>query len=167
MNTLEQSFQDLGAILHRPGMKLIGISGRTTNAREFSGQGIIPQMWGRFYRENLFAIIPHQIGNFTYAAYFDYESEDKGSYSFFIGREVSSFRDIPHDMVSLEVSAMHCLQVTTKKGQLQEIGIEAWQRIWQSQVLRNERLFDKDLEVYGQEAMDPQNAQFDIYIGLK
>jgi len=37
-------------IVREPGFTLVGISARTTNAKEISGQGVIGKLWDRFIK---------------------------------------------------------------------------------------------------------------------
>jgi predicted transcriptional regulator YdeE len=57
---------------------------------------------------------------------------------------------------------------TTDKGPLAEILPAAWQKIFK---LEDEgklkRTYQTDFEVYDERAQDPQNAQVDIYIGVR
>ena len=69
--------------------------------------------------------------------------------------------------MSLSIAAAHYLQLTTARGALPEIGIEAWSRIWQDRDLKARRTFAADLELYGPDARDPQDATFDILIGIE
>ena len=44
----------------------------------------------------------------------------------------------------------------------------AWQQIWKLEDLgKLKRTYQADFELYDQRAQDPQNAQVDIYIGVK
>lgn len=149
-------------------LKLIGIKGRTENGKEMQGQGIIPLFWERFYSEEIIEKIPNKSGTGEIiTVYCEYESDDSGPYSFFIGVEVNSFDIIPEGMESLLVPKSKYLEISTQTGKLQEIGIQAWQTIWQNQSLRESRGFISDLEIYAADAKNPENARFDIYLGMK
>lgn len=157
-----------GAIVEKNEMKLIGIKGLTSNEKEMQGQGIIPGFWNRFYSEQIIDKIPNKSGDGSViAVYCEFETDDSGPYSFFIGAEVESFIDIPEGMESLLIPGSKYLEISTQRGKLQEIGIQAWQTIWQNQPLREKRSFVGDLEVYTTDAQDPENARFNIYLGMK
>jgi predicted transcriptional regulator YdeE len=168
-NTTKKQFEEYGTIVTKPSMKLIGITaGPTDNQKEMQGEGVIPQLWGRFTAEQIPAKVPNQTGSGQIiAAYYNIESDDRGPYSFFIGMEVSSFDEVPEGMTSLEVPADQYLEVSTKTGSFQTIGMEAWMWIWSSEELRKSRTFGVDIEVYGTDAQDQENARFDIYVGVK
>lgn len=157
-----------GAIVEKNEIKLIGIKGRTSNNKEMQGRGIIPVFWNRFYSEQVINKIANRSGDGpVIAAYCEFETDDSGEYSFFIGVEVVSFDCIPEGMVSLLVKRSKYLEISTLRGRLQEVGIQAWEEIWKNQPLRESRSFAADLEVYGADARDPENGRFNIYLGIK
>lgn len=43
-----------------PETYMIGIAGRTTNAAEFAGNGIIPSLWKQFFQDSLADRIPNK-----------------------------------------------------------------------------------------------------------
>jgi predicted transcriptional regulator YdeE len=147
---------------------LVGISTRTTNAAEMTGAGETPKLWQRFYSEGVIQQIPGALrpGEII-AAYTDFESDDTGPYTLIIGAAVRPGTKAPAGMALKEVRAARYLRVGTERGRLAEIGVAAWVKIWQDQPLRNERAFECDLEIYGAAAANPEDAQFDIYLGLK
>lgn len=155
-------------IITRKPLTLIGISSRTTNAAEMSGVGEIPKLWQRFYRDEIPAKIPGIVtpGEII-AAYTDFASDDTGPYTIIIGAAVEPGTQPPAGMVKHEVDGGHYLHVSTGRGKLAEIGVATWVKIWQNQPLRSERAFACDLEVYGAAAANPEDAEFDIYLGLK
>ncbi len=159
---------ELGTQVEKEELMLIGIKGRTSNEKEMKGEGIIPTFWNRLYSEQIINKISNKSGLETViAAYCDFETDDSGPYSFFIGVEVDSFDDIPEGLESLLVQKSKYLEISTQWGKLQEIGIQVWKTIWQNQPLRENRSFIADLEVYSTDARDPENARFDIYLGIK
>ena len=167
--TLEKTINNLGEIVKREAIALIGIDGgSTSNEKEMNGRGVIPGMWARFTEEKIIEKIPNLIEDYEIiAAYYDIESDDKGPYSFFIGLPVSSIDIIPDGLSVLKIPEQKFLKVSTSQGSFQTIGIEAWMKIWASNELRKNRRFDVDLEVYGLEAANPEDGRFDIFVGLK
>jgi predicted transcriptional regulator YdeE len=158
-------FVDKGAF------QVIGIETRTRNADEAdSATARICGLWERFFRENVRAKIPHQVGgNAILAVYSDYESDEKGSYSLTIGCEVSSRDEVPEGLTGRTILASKYAVFTTEKGALPEIVIDAWQAIWgmDRDRLGGERRFSGDFEVYDKRTLDPSQAQVDIYIAIK
>ena len=49
-------------IEHYPGFYMAGLSARTSNAREMSGNGKIEDIWETFLQPGLVAKIPNKIG---------------------------------------------------------------------------------------------------------
>jgi predicted transcriptional regulator YdeE len=64
---------------------VVGISTRTTNAKEMSGKGVIAQQWDRFMKEGLLSKIPNKVDSNILAVYTDYESDANGAYTYVIG----------------------------------------------------------------------------------
>lgn len=155
-------------IMNLEAFTLVGISTRTTNAAEMAGDGEIPKLWQRFYGEGVIQQIPNALkpGEII-AAYTDFESDDTGAYTLIIGAAVAPGTKAPAGMVTKEVSASPYLRIPTERGSLAEIGVAAWVKIWQNQPLRSARAFRCDLEIYGAAAANPDDAEFDIYLGLK
>ena len=52
---------------------------------------------------------------------------------------------------------------------LEEVIREVWQRIWamSEKELGGQRAFLCDYEIYDQRSADPENAQIDVYVGLR
>jgi predicted transcriptional regulator YdeE len=151
-----------------PGFLLIGIEARTTNAKEATADGAIPAQWRRFFQEGIFSKIPGKIGSNIYALYTDYASDRNGEYSFVIGAMVKEGAVAPAGLVAKRVLGGQFEVFTTAQGPLPQVVPGAWQNLWK---LEDEgklkRAYKTDFEIYDHRARDPQNAQVDIYIGLK
>ena len=57
----------------------------------------------------------------------------------------------------------------SEKGFVRKVVSETWMRIWAvpKSAPGGNRAYQADFEVYDQRAADPQNAQVDIYVGIK
>ena len=86
-----------------PPLTVIGVSARTSNAREMMGQGEIGRLWSSFH--TVTPQIPHQIGDETVALYTDYENDADGEYTFVLGKKVSASDSIPQGFVARAVPA--------------------------------------------------------------
>jgi predicted transcriptional regulator YdeE len=151
-----------------PAFTVIGIEGRTTNAKEATADGIIPKQWQKFFQEGILAKIPNRTGSNIYALYTDYASDRNGEYSFVIGAMVKDGTAAPAGMIAKHVSAGRFAVITTDKGPLPNVVPAAWQAIWKMEDDgRLKRSYQTDFEIYGQRSQDPQNAQVDTYVGLK
>jgi predicted transcriptional regulator YdeE len=148
---------------------VVGISIRTSNANEMSGKGVIPQQWDRFTNERLLGKIPNKVDSNILAVYTDYESDGHGAYSFMIGARVNSTEDVPLGMVATKVPAGRYAVFTSEKGFVGKVVPQTWSRIWAipKSSPGGNRTYRADFEVYDQRAADPQNAEVDIYVGIK
>ena len=152
-------------IITRPGLKIIGIEVRTSNPEELSGKGKIGQTWQKFYSENILSKIPGKRGDAVLAAYTDYESDANGAYSLIIGSEVDSLANIPAGLVGREVPAAKYAVFTSARGAIPGIIFDVWKKIWDYKGAA--RAYQADLEVYGKESRDPNNAQIEVYVSIR
>ena len=149
---------------------VIGISARTNNAQEAAGNGIIAKQWDKLYKEGVLDKIPNKADPATYVIYTDYAGDRNGDYTYIIGAKVSAASAVPAGMVAKAVSAGKYAIVTSEKGPIPKIIVEAWQQIWNLEdraQLGGKRAYKTDFEVYDHRARDPQNSQIDIYVGVK
>ena len=158
--------------VHRDGFSIIGIEARTSNAKEMSGQGVIPSQWQK-WQDRLTARIKqpevHAAGK-TYAVYSDYASDRNGQYSFLIGVKADEGATVPPGMVQKKIPAGDYALIRCDKGPASKVVVEAWQRVWTLEdkaQLGGPRAYRADFEVYGLGAVDPLNSQVDLYVSLK
>jgi predicted transcriptional regulator YdeE len=147
------------------GFKFIRKVADTTNAREMSGEGVIPNLWRNFYNNQLFEKIPLKKNSSIIAVYTNYESNETGTYTYGLGAEVLKNAIAPEGMEEIEIDDLKYIVFTTRKGPVQTILIEAWQSIWEWSK-SNKRAFILDFELYDERAVDPNNSQVDIYISI-
>jgi len=149
---------------------VVGISARTNNAREAVDNGVIAKLWGKFYKDGIFDKIPNKAGTDIYVVYSDYATARNGDYDYTIGAKVSDASAVPSGMVAKAVSAGTYAVVTSQRGPIPKINVEAWQRIWDLEdqaKLGGKRAYKTDFELYDQRARDRQDSQIDIYVGVK
>jgi len=151
------------------GLTVIGIQARTSYARESGPQGVIGPQWTKFMTEGWLNKIPNRADRNMMAVYTDYENEYKGQYTFVVGAKVKADTAVPSGMIAVKVPAGHYAMFTTDTGPVQQILPTAWRAIWAlpKSSLGGDRTYKTDFEVYDQRAMNPQNSQVDIYIGIK
>jgi predicted transcriptional regulator YdeE len=155
-------------IVEHAGFDLVGIEARTNNAMEMSGKGVIGAQWGRFMSEGLLDKIPNRVGDTIYALYTGYASDRNGDYDFVIGARVEGATEIPDGMVLKRVPAGKYAVITSDKGPGFEVVPKAWQKVWQMEDQKQlDRAYATDFEVYDERAQNPQDAQIDLYIGLR
>lgn len=157
-------------LINKQEIKLVGLTARTNNKNEMNPQTPkIGALAGCFWSQN----IADQISNrknpsVTLSVYTEYDSNEHGDYTYFIGEEVSSFENVPADLQKLTIPATKYQKFTTPAGKMPEVVINAWQQIWKMSVndFGGERAYIADFEVYDRRASDPSNALVDIYIGI-
>jgi predicted transcriptional regulator YdeE len=149
---------------------VVGISARTNNAQEAAGNGVIAKQWDRFYKEGILDKIQNKADPSIYALYTDYASDRNGDYTFIIGAKVRDASAVPSGMVAQTVSEGKYAVLTSERGPIPKVIVEAWQQIWNREdqgQLGGKRAYKTDFEVYDQRAHDPQDSQIDIYVGVK
>lgn len=158
-------------LANKPEIKLIGLTARTNTKNEMDSQlSKIGELAGRFWSQNIANQIPNRKNpGVTLSVYTEYDSDEHGDYTYFIGEEVNSFDNIPSGLQTLTIPAATYQKFTTPSGKMPEVVIHAWQQIWNMTAtdFEGHRAYLADFEVYDQRAMDPANTVLDIYIGIK
>lgn len=157
---------------HLQEFKLVGITARTNNKNEMNpATAKIGQTAGLYWQNQLANDIKHRVtAGITYAVYTDFESDENGDYSYFIGEAVSSLEGQDLDKFkALTIPTSNYQKFTTERGKMPDIIISAWQEIWsmQPEDFIGPRKYIADFELYDERAMDPGNAVADIYIGVE
>jgi predicted transcriptional regulator YdeE len=93
-------------VVEVPAFTVIGLSARTTNAVEMSGnEGKIGPLWSQFMHGGGEAI-PGVIEQRTvYAVYTHYESDERGAYDLILGRSVQPEQQVPVNMKAIHIPA--------------------------------------------------------------
>ncbi|HEX4044431.1 MAG TPA: GyrI-like domain-containing protein [Gammaproteobacteria bacterium] len=151
-------------------IKLIGLSARTNNKNEMNPQtSKIGELAGRYWSQNVAVqITDRKNPGVTLSVYTEYDSDEHGDYTYFIGEEVSSFENMPSGFKKLIVPSAKYQKFTTPAGKMPEVVINAWQKIWKMSPddLEGKRAYLADFEIYDQRASDPGNTIVDIYVGI-
>jgi predicted transcriptional regulator YdeE len=156
-------------IVQQPEFTVIGITARTSNAKEMTADGVIGKQWARLMQEGLLAKIPDKADQAMIAVYTDYASDKNGEYTYILGAKVKSGTEPPAGMVARKIPAARYAVFTTEAGPGPKVVPEAWMRINSLPVsaVGGDRVYRVDFEVYDERAADPQNLRADIYIGIK
>ena len=156
-------------VSHVDGFTVIGISARTSNAKEMTADGVIGKVWGRLMQENLLSRIPNKADKNIVAVYTDYASDHNGEYTYILGAKVNSDKDIPAGMVSKKIPAGKYAVFTSEKGPAPKVVPELWMKInsLPKSAVGGDRVYSADFEIYDERATDPQNLQMDVYVGIK
>lgn len=157
-------------IVTLPEIKLIGISARTNNAQEISGNGVIMPTLGRYFGQQLFDAIPHRKKpGTTFCIYTNYESDFRADYTYFVGEEVSSFSDLPEELETLIIPPQRYVKFTNGPDAMPKVVQEPWFKIWQmsEHELGGPRRYVADFEIYDERAHNRERTILDIYIGIE
>ena len=151
--------------------EVMGIEVRTNNAKEASADGVIGKQWQRAIQEHALDGVPSRIEQNIYAVYTDYASDANGDYTFVLGAKFRPSPDtlIPKGMVVKTIPAGRYAVFTSERGPVAKVVVDTWKQIWSYYQLpaNGHRAYRADFELYDQRAVDPNNAQVDIYIGIK
>lgn len=144
-------------------ISVIGITVRTSNQ---NGEGArdIPALWGRFYSENIASKIPNKIDSDFYGVYTDYEGDYMKPYTTLVGCKVNSLEEIPDGMIGLTIDGGEYLKLTAKGDLMEGVVLEGWQKIWSTDL---DRSYVADFEVYGEKCKNPEDAEVEIYVGIR
>jgi len=151
------------------GFFVAGLTARTNNAHEMSGKGKIGNVWQDFLGPNLAIKIPNRIGVDLVAVYTDYETDRTGHYTYLLGLPTTSAEAMPANLTVKHIPPGRYAVLSSNRGPIMQVVPEIWQRIWSMspEELGGTRAFKTDYEIYDQRAADPENAQIDVYIGLR
>lgn len=158
-------------LVNRPEIKLIGLTTRTNNKNEMDPQAAkIGSLAGHYWGQNIATQLSNRKNpGITFSIYTEYDSNEHGDYTYFIGEEVNSFDKVPTGLHRLTIPAAKYQRFTTPAGKMPDVVINAWLQIWKMSAkdFGGERAYIADFEIYDQRASDPGNTSLDIYIGIK
>ncbi len=158
--------------VYKDNMLLVGISTRTNNKNELDPKKAKIGNFSKSYWENNTS---SQFANrlepgVTYAIYTDFESDENGDYTYFIGETVENLdKQDMSNITSLTIPKSTYHKFTTDIGEFPDIVVNSWKKIWKmkKENFLGERSYIADFEIYDSRAADPKNAVIDIYIGIK
>jgi len=156
-------------VVQQGAFMVIGISARTSNAKETTADGVIGKQWGRFMQDGLLGKVPNKADKAIVALYTDYASDHNGEYTYVLGARVTSDAEVPAGMVAKKIPAGRYAVFTTEKGPAAKVVPEAWMRInsLPKSAVGGDRVYGADFEIYDERAVDPQNSQVDVYVGIR
>jgi predicted transcriptional regulator YdeE len=151
-------------------IKLVGITARTSNVQEMNPETAkIGNAMQKFFGNSMQGqILRRKNPGTVFAVYTDYESDEHGHYTYFLGEEVNDFENIPKGFATLAIPAQNYVKFTSTPGKMPAVCIDMWQNIWKMKAadLGGERVYIADFEVYDERSQDPEHAVLDIYIGI-
>ncbi|MFP3834150.1 GyrI-like domain-containing protein [Chryseobacterium sp. SIMBA_028] len=143
--------------------KVIGIAVRTTNENNQAAKDI-PVLWEQLMKENIVENIPNKIDNAVYSIYTDYEKDHTKPYTTILGCKVASLDHVPEGMVGKSFDGGDYVKFTPKGNLAENLVINEWIKIWNMDLGRT---FTADFEIYGEKAMNPEDAEVDIFIAIQ
>ncbi|UZR99444.1 GyrI-like domain-containing protein [Chondrinema litorale] len=142
---------------------VVGLAVRSTNENNQIAQDIT-ELWNVFLSENVMAQIPGKISEDIYCIYTEYESDYTKPYTVLLGCNVESLKNIPKKFKSITIENGPFKKFVAK-GNVQQGSVwEEWTKIWNTDL---DRAYVADFEVYGKKAQNPEDAEVDIFIGVK
>jgi predicted transcriptional regulator YdeE len=161
---MRRSIVDLSEI------KLVGLAIKTNNELELKeSTANIGTIINTYHRDRIAEKIDYRKkSGTTYSLYTDYESDFRGDYTYIVGEEVASFGSLIQGLVPCVIPAQTYIRFTGGPGPLPALCIDMWQEIWgmTDEELGGKRSYLADFEIYDVRALDPNNAEIDIYIGI-
>jgi predicted transcriptional regulator YdeE len=156
-------------VVAKEGFTVIGISARTSNAKEVTEEGVIGKMWARLFQEGVLAKIPNKADPNIVVVYSDYASDHNGEYTYVLGARVTSDAEVPAGMVAKKIPAQKFAVFTSEKGPAQKVVPQVWMKInsLPQTAVGGDRRYKADFEVYDERAADAENLQMDVYVGIK
>ena len=152
-------------------IKLVGITARTSNAREMAPEtSQIGSTMQKFFGNGMQAhIFGRKNPGTVFAVYTNYASDENGEYTYFLGEEVNNFENIQQGFETLTIPAQTYVKFTSDPGKMPAVCIDMWQNIWKMNAadLGGERAYLADFEVYDERSHNPEHAVLDIYMGVR
>lgn len=142
---------------------VVGIAVKTSNENGQSANDI-KMLWDRFINENIADRIPNKISNEFYSIYIDNEGDHTQPYLTIIGCKVSDVTNIPNGMIAKTVEGGSYAKIACSGDITKGSVYNDWLKIW---ALNLDRNFKADFEIYGEDAQNPTDAKYDIYVGVK
>ncbi len=141
---------------------IIGHAVKTINQNGQSAEDLAA-LWDKFLSDNSTKDIPNRLGKDIYCVYTEYEGDHTKPYTAVLGHKVSNLKEVPKGLKGITVVSGNYRRFLAK-GSLMEGAVEkAWKTIWSEPL---QRAYSADFEVYGANAMDPERAEVEIFVGV-
>jgi len=116
-------------VVQQSAFTVVGITARTSNAKEMTPGGVIGKQWAPFMQDGVLAKIPNKADKAIVAVHTDYVSDKDGEYTYVLGASVTSDSEVPAGMVAKKIPAGRYAVFTSEKGAASKVVLEAWVRI--------------------------------------
>jgi len=143
---------------------IVGISLRTNMSDIAKLQEDMQGLWTRMVKDSIISKIPNKVSADIYSVYTEYEGDYTKPYTALLGCKVNSMDNLPDGLVGKSFPGGKYVKVTASGNIMNGIIGEAWRKIYSTNL---DRSYVADFELYGQGAMNPINAQVDIFVSVK
>jgi predicted transcriptional regulator YdeE len=143
---------------------VIGITVKTNNNDPVKLSNDMQNLWNKFMSENIMNQIQGKIDNNIYCIYTEYEGDYTKPYLALLGCKVDNLDAVPAGLIGKKFNSGSYTKYMAKGNLLQGIVYEKWKHIWNSDIART---YIADFEVYGEKSQNLENAEVDIFIGVK
>lgn len=143
---------------------IIGIQVRTNNNDHTKLIQDMQNLWNKFISENVAGQIQNKTDTSIYCIYTDYESDYTKPYTAFLGCKVSDLAIIPEGLEGKSFKGGLYNKYKAKGNLLDGIVYEKWKYIWGLDI---HRTYNADFEVYGDKSQNHEDAEVEIFIGVK
>ena len=116
-----------------------------------------------FEKEQIYSKIPNKINNDIVAVYFDYDGDYNEPFSYMIGCEVTDGTEAPEGLRKVTISKANYRKFLAK-GKMPDCIGEVWYKIWDTKL---DRAYTFDFEIYGEKSQNWDNAEVEVFIGVK
>ena len=149
-----------------PEINLIGLKVRTRKSNELNPETAkIGQAVENYFQNTIAQDFSNRTKpGTTYCIYTEYESDENGEYTYFIGEEVDCFDTIDPRFSVLTIPSSDYVKFECGPGEMPTVCIQAWEKIWQmpESHLKKNRTYRADFEVYDERAIDATNTTLDF-----
>ena len=143
--------------------KLMGLKlNRKTRNENGQSEKDCGGLWQNFETNKIATLIPDKVSDEVYAVYYDYESDENGLFSYFIGCKVGENIEKSENLDEIIIPDQN-YHKETAKGQMTDCLADAWKRIWSSNINRK---FGFDFEIYDERSRNWNNAEIDIFLSI-
>ena len=130
---------------------VMGREVRTSNAREMSGQGAIPQLWSKM-NPDLGAPV---------AVYSEYATDKDGEYNYLLGVEISHNETLPLQFSKRTTKGGNYICLKGEGTVTPELVVGLWRQIWAlEEAGQLVRAYQTDFEIYNANGLE-------LYVGIR
>ncbi|MEM1399753.1 MAG: GyrI-like domain-containing protein [Pseudomonadota bacterium] len=146
-------------IVWRGPIHVVGIALHASNSRPAE----IGAHWQRFWAEGVPGRVANKAREEVVSLYTGYEGDHSQPYKLVAGCPVTSLDEIPDGMEGHTIPSARYARLVAK-GAMPAAVVGVWQWVWSSDL---DRAYTSDFDLYGPAALDPMNAEAEIFVAVK